>query len=84
MDTQQPTMTGLFQQLGLPHEPGEIATFIRRHKPLAEDVKLADAPFWSPAQATFLHEKIKADDHWAVVIDALSASLRQHGDFTQH
>jgi hypothetical protein len=84
MDTQQPTMTGLFQQLGLPHEPADIAGFIHSHKPLAEEVKLPDAPFWSEAQATFLHEKLKADDHWAVVIDALSASLREPGDFTQH
>lgn len=84
MDTQQPNMTGLFQQLGLPHEAADIAQFIRSHHPLPEDIKLADAPFWSDSQAAFLQEKLKADDHWAVVIDALSASLRTPNDFSTH
>lgn len=78
MDTVTPTMTHLFEQLGLPSQPHAIRQFIDWHRPLATDLQLCDAPFWSLAQSTFLQEKIRSDDPWSSVIDALDASLREH------
>lgn len=77
METPVHTMTSLFAQLGLPSDPESIARFIATHSPLAQDVKLADAPFWTSAQASFLREEIIEDADWAEVIDQLNASL--HG-----
>jgi len=39
-------------------------------------VKIADAPFWTPAQAAFLREKLNEDADWAELVDQLSAALR--------
>jgi hypothetical protein len=66
----------LFAQLGLPHEPQGIAQFLAQHRPLAGDVRLPDAPFWSPAQASFLREALLQDSDWAELADQLSESLR--------
>ncbi|MBP9955837.1 DUF2789 family protein [Geopseudomonas guangdongensis] len=66
----------LFAQLGLPNDAAAIAHFIERHAPLADDLALADAPFWSPAQAAFLREEILGDADWAELIDQLGAALR--------
>lgn len=76
MDTTQPSMTHLFEQLGLPSETQDIASFIGQHRPLPEGMRLIEAPFWTPAQSHFIDEKLKADDDWAVVIDSLNTSLR--------
>lgn len=78
MDQLTPNMTSLFDQLGLPSSPAEIAWFIHCHQPLPLNTRLSDAPFWSPAQAAFIAEKLRADDDWAVVIDKLNTSLRDH------
>ena len=43
---------------------------------LPADVLLADAPFWTPAQATLLREELLEDADWAEVIDQLNAALR--------
>jgi len=45
------------------------------HSPLATYVLLAEAPFWSTAQAAFLREEILNDADWAEVIDQLNARL---------
>ncbi len=66
----------LFAQLGLPADADGIADFLRRHSPLAPEVCLADAPFWSTAQATLLREEILDDADWAEVIDQLDTALR--------
>lgn len=66
----------LFEQLGLPADEDAIAQFITRHSPLAESIALADAPFWTAAQAGFLREEILEDADWAEVIDSLNAALR--------
>jgi hypothetical protein len=66
----------LFQQLGLPADADSIAGFLHRHAPLAPGVALADAPFWSAAQASLLRESLHADADWAEVVDQLSAALR--------
>ena len=78
MDTVTPTMTHLFEQLGLPSHPHAIRQFIDGHRPLPTGLRLCDAPFWSSAQAGFLQEKTRSDDPWSGVIDALDASLREH------
>ncbi len=76
MDTTQHSLQQLFQQLGLPDSPEEIRRFVTRHRPLADPVRLADASFWSPAQAQFLREEIAEDAAWAEVVDQLNLMLR--------
>lgn len=66
----------LFAQLGLPAENEAIAQFIATHSPLRADVDLADAPFWTPAQATFLKEQKLEDADWIELIDQLNLALR--------
>jgi Protein of unknown function (DUF2789) len=66
----------LFAQLGLPSDPNHIAQFLTLHAPLAGDVRLPDAPFWSPAQAAFLKEALLQDSDWAELADQLSEALR--------
>lgn len=66
----------LFKQLGLPDDAAEIDRFIAAHTPLAEDVTLANATFWTPAQSTFLREEILDDADWAEIVDHLNIALR--------
>jgi len=66
----------LFAQLGLDNDNESIGQFIDRHGPLDCSIKLADAPFWSEAQSTFLREQILADADWAELVDQLSTALR--------
>ncbi|MCX2864810.1 DUF2789 domain-containing protein [Paucibacter sp. PLA-PC-4] len=65
----------LFAQLGLPSDEAGIRGFISSHRPLPADMRLADAPFWSPAQAALLREQVRQDADWAEVIDQLNAAL---------
>lgn len=76
MENPQHDLSALFQQLGLDADPASIERFIATHSPLAEGCKLADAAFWSPAQATFLREEILEDADWAEVVDQLNLMLR--------
>lgn len=66
----------MFEQLGLPSDPDSIEAFIRTHSPLPDDVKLQDAPFWTPAQAAFLREELQEDADWAELVDVLNVALR--------
>ncbi len=66
----------LFKQLGLPSTAVDVQTFIARHAPLAGQVHLADAPFWTPSQASFLREECQDDADWAGVVDQLNLLLR--------
>lgn len=66
----------LFAQLGLPCDEPGIQQFIATHAPLPAQVRLADAPFWVPAQATFLREALLQDSDWAELADQLSNALR--------
>ena len=70
----------LFAQLGLPDDPNGIAQFLAQHRPLAGEVRLPDAPFWSPAQAAFLKEALLQDSDWAELADQLSEALRGDED----
>lgn len=66
----------LFSQLGLPDGDDDIDRFITSHRPIAADVALPDAPFWSPAQSQFLREEWREDADWAEVVDQLNTRLR--------
>jgi len=44
---------------------------------LADDVKLIDAPFWTPQQAQFLKEELREDAEWAMAVDELNQRLHQ-------
>lgn len=66
----------LFAQLGLSSDASAIRDFIEQHSPLAGDVRLEDAPFWTQAQATLLREELQENDDWAEVIDQLNVALR--------
>lgn len=73
------TLSDLFAQLGLPHQAADIRAFVHRHRPVPDGVRLFEAPFWTPSQAAFLKEQIRADDgDWALLVDQLNAQLREH------
>lgn len=75
MEASLHTLNNLFAQLGLANSDAEIDHFIKTHSHLAGYISLADAPYWTPAQATFLREEILKDADWAEVIDQLNARL---------
>jgi hypothetical protein len=70
-------LPALFQQLGLPSEPEEIAQFIASHSPLPDEIKVSKADFWSPSQKAFLQDEILDDSDWAPVVDQLNVLLRK-------
>lgn len=78
MDMFHHEMCELFAQLGLPDDAASIEDFIQQHRPLPMTTRLHDAPFWSLSQATLISEKLAEDADWAVLIDTLSAQLRDH------
>lgn len=69
-------MSALFAQLGLPADGPAIDRFIATHSPLPAHIALADAPFWTPAQAAFLREELREDADWAEIVDQLNTRLR--------
>lgn len=69
------SMSNLFAQLGQANDEAAIAQFIETHSPLANSVQLAEAPFWTPAQACFLREALLQDADWAEIADALNVEL---------
>ena len=69
-------VSGLFEQLGLPSAPEQVDDFIASHRPLAEDIALPDAPFWSASQSAFLRSEWEKDAAWVEAIDQLNARLR--------
>jgi hypothetical protein len=75
MESSAHSLNNLFAQLGLPSDQATIEHFIKTHSPLATNILLPDAPFWTPAQASFLREEILNDADWAEVIDQLNAKL---------
>jgi len=76
MDLTHHTLPDLFRQLGLPSEQGEIDQFIAQHRPLKDEIRLADAPFWNQGQSQFLREEITEDAEWAEIVDQLNVLLR--------
>jgi hypothetical protein len=77
MELSNHALADLFRQLGLPDDHASIETFITEHRPLPSAMRLADAPFWSPAQAAFLREEIAEDADWAELVDRLNAAVRE-------
>jgi len=69
------TLNNLFAQLGLPASDEDIELFIKTHSHLAGYISLAEAPYWTPAQAAFLREEILKDADWAEVVDQLNVRL---------
>lgn len=67
--------TELFAQLGLPSDADSIARFLQAHR-LPAHMPLAEAPFWTQAQAALLREEWLGDGDWAEVVDRLNAALR--------
>lgn len=76
MDTTPPDLTELFAQLGLPSDEANIARFIETHV-LPPEQALAQASWWSRAQAVFLEEALENDSDWALIVDVLANSLRR-------
>lgn len=79
MITAEPTMTNLFDQLGLDSSPEGIKQFILSHR-LEKDTLLVDAPFWSDAQRALFSQQWHADATWALVVDQLSEALHAEPD----
>ncbi|RZL86988.1 MAG: DUF2789 domain-containing protein [Variovorax sp.] len=77
MDTTEHSLQTLFRQLGLPSAKPDIERFLAQHRPLDNEVRLADAPFWTPGQAQFLREEISEDADWAELVDQLDVLLRE-------
>ena len=75
MELPNHALKDLFDQLGLPSSSAEIERFIDTHRPLPDGMRLADAPFWTPAQAQFLNEEFHDDADWAPLVDQLNVAL---------
>lgn len=76
METQQPTLALLFEQLGLPNSDDAIERFIAETKSPEADMPLPQWPIWSATQSAFLQEAVEQDAEWAEVVDQLDARLR--------
>lgn len=68
-------MRSLFDQLGVSSDEQSIARFIYSNAPLAGDVQLHEAAFWTASQAEFLREATLDDAEWVMIIDALNSEL---------
>ena len=77
MQTSPPSMTDLFEQLGLDSDEASIAEFIKNHQ-LPTEISIFNAEYWTEGQKQFLNEKIFEDDgDWSLIIDQLSQSLHE-------
>lgn len=77
MELQARSLNDLFAQLGLDSDDASIDAFVASHS-LPEDVKLSDADFWTPQQASFIKDELQADADWAPFIDDLNVLLHKH------
>ena len=75
MESTAHTLAELFAQLGLDDSTEGVDAFIASHRPLPADMKLADAPFWTTAQAQFLRDELNDDSDWAAMVDQLNVRL---------
>ena len=78
MEMPNKDLSTLFDQLGLESDPASIDAFIARHYPLADEVKVSEAPFWSDTQGAFLKEQMHMDAEWAPIVDELNVRLHAH------
>lgn len=77
MDTTTPTLQTLFDQLGLNSDQDSIDAFVEQHGPLADDVKVSEADFWTDTQQKFLKDQMQLDAEWAPAVDELNALLHE-------
>lgn len=77
MDISPHTLSGLFDQLGLPSSERAITQFIDEHSPLDPAITLVDAPFWNPGQRAFLIEVLADDSDWTEWVEHLDTFLRR-------
>lgn len=80
MELPNKDLSTLFDQLGLPSDPASIDAFIATHRPIPNEMKVSEAPFWSEAQGSFLKEQLMDDAEWAPVVDELNVRLHEQGD----
>jgi hypothetical protein len=78
MELNEHTLATLFEQLGLDSDQASIDAFVNAH-PLPENVKVSEAPFWTPQQGRFLKEELNDDADWAPVVDELNVLLHPAG-----
>lgn len=83
MELPNHSLPELFGQLGLPSDDESIETFIKTHRPISAGSAVADAPFWTPAQAQFLRDEILEDADWAPIVDQLGVLLSHDGSETR-
>ena len=76
MESQNHSLEQLFKQLGLDSSEASIAEFISKNAPIASDVKLHQAAFWSPSQSSFLQQSKADDADWSEIVDQLDTMLR--------
>ena len=75
MESTAHSLSNLFKQLGLPHEPQEVAQFITQHQGACHHCSLLEAPIWTSSQLAFLKEAIAQDADWAGVAERLQSAL---------
>jgi hypothetical protein len=56
---------------------GGYEAFIESHGPLADHVRLSEAPFWTASQSGLLREQVQEDADWVGIIDHLDCGLRR-------
>ncbi len=78
MSPVSPSMTLLFEQLGLERSPEAIQTFITTHRfqPGGFGGPIQEAPFWTQSQAELLSQALAEDSEWSGLVDRLDSALR--------
>tara|TARA_R110002111_G_scaffold13929_22_gene38624 strand:- start:1166 stop:1396 length:231 start_codon:yes stop_codon:yes gene_type:complete len=76
MEQPNHSIESLFDQLGLDSSDDAIDIFIRKNKPLPDDVLLHDAVFWTSSQSRCLQQMKDEDADWAAIVDQLDVMLR--------
>lgn len=79
MSPVSPSMTLLFEQLGLDHSPEAIQAFIAAHRlrPGGYSGPIQEAPFWTHSQSELLSQALADDSEWSGLVDRLDSALRQ-------
>lgn len=79
MQTNVPTMSDLFLQLGLPADAPSIAAFIEDHAGVCQYCTLPYATIWTDSQRAFLKEAINEDSDWCIPAERLTSLLSECG-----
>jgi hypothetical protein len=76
VNSTNPTLNNLFEQLGLAADEAAINEFIETHKGLSDELHIENAEFWTQAQASFIKNALTEDAEWTELIDQLDSRLR--------